>query len=46
MQFDNLIALSDRDDRATPLIETMESIESDYESLRDVPPKGKYRKLD
>ena len=42
-QFDNLVALTDSDDRAKAIIEAMESIESDYESLRGVLPKNEYQ---
>jgi len=45
-QFDNLVALSDSDDRAKAIIEAMESIESDYENLRGVLPKSEYQELD
>lgn len=45
-RFDTLVALTDSDDRAKALIEAMESIESDYESLRGVLPKSEYQELD
>ncbi|MCP4168353.1 MAG: N-6 DNA methylase [Chloroflexi bacterium] len=45
-QFDYLVALTDSDDRARAIIEAMESIESDYENLRGVLPKGEYQELD
>lgn len=45
-QFDNLVALSDSDDRAKAIIEAMESIESDYDNLRGVLPKTEYQELD
>lgn len=45
-QFDTLVALTDSDDRAKAIIEAMESIESDYESLRGVLPKTEYQELD
>ncbi len=45
-QFDALVTLTDSDDRAKALIEAMESIESDYESLRGVLPKNEYQELD
>jgi type I restriction enzyme M protein len=45
-QFDTLVALTDSDDRAKAVIEAMESIESDYESLRGVLPKNEYQELD
>src|SRR5512147_920912 len=35
-QFDTLVALTDSGDRARAIIEAMESIESDYDSLRGV----------
>jgi type I restriction enzyme M protein len=45
-RFDTLVALTDSDDRARAIIEAMESIESDYESLRGVLPKSEYQELD
>jgi len=45
-QFDYLIALKDSDDRAKAVIDAMESIEEDYETLRGVLPKTEYRELD
>ncbi len=45
-QFDYLVALKDSDDRARALIEAMDSIEQDYESLRGVLPKAEYQELD
>jgi len=45
-QFDSLVALTDSDDRARAIIEAMESIESDYDSLRGVLPKSEYQELD
>ena len=45
-QFDYLVALKDSDDRAKAVIDAMESIESDYETLRGVLPKKEYRELD
>ncbi|MFA7165815.1 MAG: N-6 DNA methylase, partial [Desulfoplanes sp.] len=45
-QFDTLVALADSDDRAKSIILAMESIESDYESLRGVLPKSEYQELD
>jgi type I restriction enzyme M protein len=45
-QFDTLVALADSDDRAKAIIQAMESIESDYESLRGVLPKSEYQELD
>jgi len=45
-QFDNLVALTDADDRAKAIIAAMESIEADYENLRGVLPKSEYQELD
>ena len=45
-QFDYLVSLTDSDDRAKAIIEAMESIESDYDNLRGVLPKGEYQELD
>jgi len=45
-QFDNLVALTDADDRAQAIIDAMDSIEADYESLRGVLPKAEYQELD
>ena len=45
-QFDYLVALKDSDDRARAIIDAMESIEADYESLRGVLPKSEYQELD
>ncbi len=45
-QFDHLVALPGGADRAKAIIEAMESIEADYESLRGVLPKGEYQELD
>jgi len=45
-QFDYLVSLTDSDDRARAIIEAMESIEADYESLRGVLPKNEYQELD
>ena len=45
-QFDHLVALTDRDDRARAIIAAMESIEADYENLRGVLPKSEYQELD
>ena len=44
-QFDYLVALKDSDDRAKAVIDAMESIERDYETLRGVLPKSEYREL-
>ncbi len=45
-QFDYLVGLKDSDDRAKAVIDAMESIETDYETLRGVLPKQEYRELD
>ncbi|HOY68039.1 MAG TPA: N-6 DNA methylase [Candidatus Ozemobacteraceae bacterium] len=45
-QFDELVALPDSADRARAIIEAMESIEADYETLRGVLPKSEYQELD
>lgn len=45
-QFDYLVALSDAEDRAEAIIQAMESIESDYDNLKDQLPKKEYRELD
>ncbi len=45
-QFDALVALPDSTDRAKAIIDAMESIESDYGSLRGVLPKSEYQELD
>ncbi len=45
-QFDHLVALPDSEDRARAIIEAMESIETDYENLRGVLPKGEFQELD
>lgn len=45
-QFDHLVSLTDRDDRARAIIDAMESIEADYENLRGVLPKNEYQELD
>ena len=45
-QFDFLVALKDSEDRAKAVIDAMESIEGDYETLRGVLPKKEYRELD
>ncbi len=45
-QFDDLVSLKDSDDRAKAIIDAMESIEKDYETLRGVLPKKEYRELD
>jgi len=45
-QFDHLVSLTDRDDRARAIVDAMESIEADYESLRGALPKNEYQELD
>ena len=45
-QFDYLVSLPDSEDRAKAVIDAMESIERDYETLRGVLPKQEYRELD
>jgi len=45
-QFDYLVSLSDDKDRATAVVEAMESIEADYETLSGVLPKAEYHELD
>jgi type I restriction enzyme M protein len=45
-QFDHLVGLTDSDDRAKAIIDAMESIEADYETLRGVLPKAEYQELD
>ena len=45
-QFDHLVALPDREDRAKAVIAALESIEADYESLRGALPKSEYQELD
>ncbi len=45
-QFDYLVSLPDSANRAEAIIHAMESIESDYESLKGVLPKDEYNELD
>ena len=45
-KFDYLVGLKDSDDRAKAVIDAMESIEGDYETLHGVLPKKEYRELD
>jgi type I restriction enzyme M protein len=45
-QFDYLVSLPDSEDRARAIIEAMESIEDDYETLSGVLPKSEYQELD
>ncbi len=44
-QFDYLVGLKDSDDRGKAVIDAMESIEADYETLRGALPKKEYREL-
>ena len=44
-QFDNLVSLSDADDRAEAIINAMESIEKDYTGLTGQLPKQEYRDI-
>jgi type I restriction enzyme M protein len=45
-QFDYLVSLSDDKDRAKAVVEAMESIEADYETLKGVLPEVEYGDLD
>ena len=45
-QFDYLVSLPDSEDRAKALVDAMDSIEKDYESLTGVLPKNEYQELD
>ena len=45
-QFDHLVALPDSEDRIKAVIEAMDAIEADYESLRGALPKSEYQELD
>lgn len=45
-QFDDLVALTDSEDRARAIIDAMESIEADYKTLDGVLPKSEYQELD
>jgi type I restriction enzyme M protein len=45
-QFDYLVNLTDADDRAQTIIDAMEAIEADYETLKGVLPKSEYQELD
>ncbi|MGI9256638.1 MAG: N-6 DNA methylase [Salinispira sp.] len=45
-QFPHLVALPSEKDRAQAIVEAMESIETDYESLKGVLPKREYQELD
>ncbi|WP_090332259.1 N-6 DNA methylase [Nitrosomonas sp. Nm51] len=45
-QFDTLVSLKDSDDRAQAVINAMEAIESDYDTLKGILPKSEYQELD
>ena len=45
-QYDYLSSLPDGENRAQKIIDAMESIEADYETLRGVLPKEEYREID
>ena len=45
-QFEYLVNLPDSKDRSQAVINAMESIEEDYETLRGIPPKSEYLELD
>lgn len=45
-QFDYLVSLTDSDDRAQKIIDAMESIEADYQSLTGSLPKAEYQELE
>jgi len=45
-QFEYLVNLPDSENRAQAIIDAMESIEEDYETLRGMPPKSEYLELD
>ncbi len=45
-QFDYLVALPDSADRAKAIMDAMESVELNYDSLAGVLPKNEYQKLD
>ncbi|MAX73259.1 MAG: DNA methyltransferase [Nioella sp.] len=45
-QFDHLVGISDSGDRAKAIINAMESIEADYETLIGALPKAEYQELD
>ena len=45
-QFDHLVSLPDSADRAQSIIDAMEGIEKDYETLRGALPKAEYQELD
>lgn len=45
-QFDYLVNLKDSDDRAQAIIDAMDAIEGDYETLQGILPKSEYQELD
>ena len=45
-QFDHLVSLPDSADRAQVMIDAMDKIENDYETLRGALPKAEYQELD
>ena len=45
-QFDRLVSLPDSADRAQAIIDAMEGIEKDYQTLRGALPKAEYQELD
>lgn len=45
-QFDYLVNLKDSDDRAQAVINAMEAIEADYDTLKGILPKSEYQELD
>ena len=45
-QFDHLVSLPDSADRAQVIIDAMDKIEKDYETLRGALPKAEYQQLD
>jgi type I restriction enzyme M protein len=45
-QFDHLVELPEKADRAQAIIDAMDSIETDYETLKGVLPKGEYQEVD
>ena len=45
-QFNSLVSLPDSANRAQAIIDAMESIEADYETLKGVLPKSEYQELD
>jgi type I restriction enzyme M protein len=45
-QFDYFVGLTDADDRAQKILEAMDGIEEDYETLQGTLPKSEYQQLD